>query len=175
MQKLRPKVLDSTADLLGGYTIRKTNQIGIDLIKDWEPFRPRPQLDSRKIWTIGYGHCRTVRAGMEVTIEEAEQLLRDDLTLIERDILRLVTVVLNDSQFAALVAFAFNVGSSAFSQSTLLQLLNRGWYEQVPAQLSRWDRAGGAVIPSLTRRRQSEATLWKLLCEDSDSQKEGQL
>jgi hypothetical protein len=30
---------------------------------------------------------------------------------------------------------------------------NRGWYEQVPAQLMRWNRVNGEIMSGLTRRR----------------------
>jgi lysozyme len=72
----------------------------------------------------------------------------------------LVTVPLSDNQFSALVCFAFNVGVGNFESSTLLRLLNRGWYEQVPAQLMRWNRANGEVFGGLSRRRAAEARLW---------------
>jgi lysozyme len=61
-----------------------------------------------------------------------------------------------------LVSFAFNVGIANFQQSTLLRLLNRGWYEQVPAQLMRWNRSRGEVLGGLTRRRAAEARLWNV-------------
>ena len=72
----------------------------------------------------------------------------------------MVTVPLNDNQFAALVSFAFNVGVLNLERSTLLRLLNRGWYEQVPAQMMRWNRAAGEAMGGLTRRRAAEAQLW---------------
>ena len=139
---------------------RRTNVAGVALIKEFEALRLTPYLCPAKIWTIGYGHTRTVRAGMSITRAQAEQLLDDDLKLVERAVTRLVTVPLNDNQFSALVCFAFNVGTGNLERSTLLQLLNRGWYEQVPAQLTRWNRAGGEVLGGLARRRAAEARLW---------------
>lgn len=140
--------------------IRRINKAGVALIKEFEGFHAGPYLCPAKIWTIGYGHTRTVRAGMVVTMEQAEALLDDDLQLCERAIQRLVTVPLNDNQFAALGSFVFNVGISNFEMSTLLKLLNRGWYEQVSAQLMRWNRASGEVLGGLTRRRAAEGVLW---------------
>jgi lysozyme len=130
------------------------------LIKDYEGLHLTPYLCPAKIWTIGYGHTRTVRAGMQITQAQAEQLLDDDLSLIERAVQRLVQVPLNDNQFSALVSFTFNVGIGNFERSSLLQLLNRGWYEQVPAQLMRWNRISGEVMGGLSRRRAAEAQLW---------------
>ena len=139
---------------------RRTNAAGIALIKNYEGLHLTPYLCPAKVWTIGYGHSRTVRAGMKITPDQADQLLDDDLRLAERAVQRLVTVPLNDNQFSALVSFAYNVGIANFESSTLLALLNRGWYEQVPAQLMRWNRAAGEPLGGLTRRRAAEAQLW---------------
>jgi lysozyme len=90
----------------------------------------------------------------------ADDLLNDDLRLIEPVVQRLFTVPLNDNEFDTLVSFPFNVGTANLEQSTLLKLLNRGWYEQVPAQLMRWNRSGGEVLGGLSRRRAAEGQLW---------------
>jgi lysozyme len=84
----------------------------------------------------------------------------NDLRLIEPVVQRLVTVPVNDNEFATLVSFAFNVGTGNLEQSTLLKLLNLGWYEQVPDQLMRCNRSGGEVLGSLSRRRAAECQLW---------------
>lgn len=136
------------------------NQAGIDLIKKFEGLRLRAYLCPAKIWTIGYGHTRTVRAGMEIAEKEAEDLLHEDLRITETYTQRLVLVPLNSNQFSALVSFVFNIGIGNFERSTLLQLLNRGWYDQVPAQVMRWNRAGGVIVPGLAKRRAAEAVLW---------------
>lgn len=140
---------------------RHVNDDGIALIKEFEGLHLTPYLCPGKVWTIGYGHTRTVRQGMRITKEQAEALLREDLRLFERGVTRLVTVKLNDNQFSALVCFAFNIGLGNFEFSTLLKLLNRGWYDQVPVQLLRWDHANGETLGGLRRRRLAEGQLWK--------------
>ena len=139
---------------------RPINAAGKQLIKNFEGVRLAAYLCPAQIWTIGYGHTRTARPGMVISAEEAGWLLDDDLKLTGREVERLVAVPLNGNQFAALCCFAFNVGSLNLGQSTLLRLLNRGWYEQVPVQLLRWNRAGGEALGGLTRRRAAEAKLW---------------
>lgn len=139
---------------------RHINDDGIALIKEFEGLHLIPYLCPARIWTIGYGHTRTVRQGMRITPEQAEMLLAEDLSLFERGVSRMVTVPLSDNQFSALVCFSFNVGLGNFEFSTLLRLLNRGWYEQVPAQLMRWDHANGEVMGGLARRRAAEGRLW---------------
>lgn len=153
-------MMDGTIASAGALFQRRIDPAGLALVKDYEGLHLSPYLCPARVWSIGYGHTRTVHAGMKITPDQANQLLEDDLRLVEHAAARLVTVPLNDNQFAALVSFAFNVGIANFERSTLLALLNRGWYEQVPAQLMRWDRAGGEALGGLARRRAAEARLW---------------
>jgi lysozyme len=139
---------------------RRTNEGGINLIKEYEGLRLATYLCAGGVLTIGYGHTRNARPGLKITKEQAESLLQEDLRSVERAVEKLVRVPLNDNQFASLVAFAFNVGVGNFERSTLLRLLNRGWYEQVPAQLMRWTKANGEMLGGLQRRRAAEARLW---------------
>lgn len=87
--------------------------------------------------------------------------MQEDLNAYERAVSRLVKVPLNDNEFAALVSFVFNVGVGNFEKSDLLRLLNRGWYEQVPVQLNRWNKCNGHVLGGLARRRAAEGALWR--------------
>jgi len=153
-------MMDGTISAASFLMTRRANSAGIGLIREYEGLHLTPYLCPAKIWTIGYGHTRTVHAGMQITPEQADLLLDEDLRLAERAVQRLVHVPLGDNQFAALVSFTFNVGISNFERSTLLQLLNRGWYEQVPAQLMRWNRMSGEVMGGLSRRRAAEGQLW---------------
>lgn len=140
---------------------RRINDDGVALIKEFEGLQVKPYRCPGGVWTIGYGHTRTVQAGMVISEAEADVLLKEDLRLVERAVSRIVQVKLSDNQFAALVSFAFNVGVGNFERSTLVRLLNRGWYDQVPAQLMRWNRAAGEVYGGLARRRAAEVKLWK--------------
>lgn len=141
---------------------QRVNAAGVDLIKRFEELHLKPYLSPAKVWCIGYGHSRTVRANMEITKVQAEQLLDDDLRLVEHGVKLSVTVPLTDNQFSALVCFAYNVGMANFKDSTMIQLLNRGWYDQVPAQLMRWNRILGEPKQSMSRRRNAEANLWTM-------------
>jgi len=146
---------------------RHINEAGLALIKEFEGLHLTPYQCPSRVWTIGYGHTRTVRPGMVITSGQAEQLLQEDLRSAELGVTRLVQVPLSDNQFAALVSFVFNVGIGNLERSTLLRLLNRGWYEQVPAQLTRWNKAHGETLGGLARRRAAEARLWRASDVDS--------
>lgn len=140
--------------------MRKTNKAGVELIKKFEGLRLTAYQDSVGVWTIGYGHTRTAREGMKITEPEAEALLRDDLADAESDVSRMVSVPLNDNQFAALVSFVFNLGGNNFAFSTLRKMLNKGLYEGAGKQFARWNKAGGKVLPGLSRRRDAERELF---------------
>ena len=143
---------------------RKVNAATLSHIKQFEGLRlqayPDPGSKDGNPWTIGYGSTSNVKKGMVIDHAEAEARLVRDLTHAETTVERLVSVPLTDNQFGALVSFVFNVGAGAFEKSTLLRHLNNGDYAAVPAQLSRWNKNDGAVMPGLTRRRAAEAVLW---------------
>ena len=143
---------------------RKVNALTLAHIKASEGLRLKAYPDPGSVdgnpWTIGYGSTSNVRKGMVITEQEAEARLVADLGTAENAVSRLVTVPLNDNQYGALVSFVFNVGVKAFSGSTLLRKLNAGDYAAVPAQLSRWNKNDGSVMPGLTKRRTAEGKLW---------------
>jgi lysozyme len=137
------------------------NAQGLAIIRMYEGLRLNAYRCPAGFWTIGYGHTLTAQPEQKITTARAEELLQNDLRRFEQGISRLVKMTLNDNQFSALVSFTFNIGLGAFAESTLLQLLNRGWYTQVPAQIKRWNKIKGRPSSGLTRRRQAEAALWQ--------------
>lgn len=142
--------------------MRTINSLGIATIKESEGFSPNAYLDTGGVPTIGYGHTRGVRIGQTCTPGEAEAWLEADLADAERDVSSLVKVPLTDNQFAALVSFVFNIGSTQFGKSTLLRKLNAGDYASVPVQLSAWVFDNGRVVDGLRKRRAREALLWSM-------------
>ncbi len=43
----------------------------------------------------------------------------------------------------------------------MLKVLNNKEYDDVPAQIKRWNKAGGKVLQGLIRRREAEALLFQ--------------
>ncbi|WP_455475697.1 lysozyme [Bartonella sp. B17] len=145
--------------------MRKISKEGLMLIKQWEGLRLQSYQDAIGVWTIGYGHTNAageplVRKGMSITEKVAEDILFQDLKQFEKVVEQAVVVPLTDEQFAALVSFCYNVGTTAFCNSTLLRKLNKGDYEAVPFELQRWTKAGGKRLQGLVNRRAAEAGLW---------------
>jgi GH24 family phage-related lysozyme (muramidase) len=139
---------------------RKIDADTLALLKQWEGLRLTAYQDVGGVWTIGYGHTDTVKAGMVITEAGAEQLLRADLGRFEAAVSDAVKVPLTDAQFGALVSWAFNVGVTAMQDSTLVRKLNAGDYAAVPAELARWNKVKGKTVAGLANRRAAEAGLW---------------
>jgi lysozyme len=111
-------------------------------------------------WTIGYGHTRGVRKGDTCTEEQATEWLREDLQAAEGAVRHLVDVPLTQGQFDALASFVFNVGPTAFGNSTLLRLLNAGDAVAAADQFRRWNRGADGPLPGLVVRRAAERALF---------------
>jgi lysozyme len=139
--------------------MRKTNLAGIDLIKRYEGLRLKAYQCSAGVWTIGYGHTKEVSEGMVISPATADAFLRDDLAVAESAVEK-VKVALNDNEFSALVAFVFNVGVGAFTQSTLLKKLNAEQFDAAADEFLRWNKSGGKALKGLARRRAAERALF---------------
>ncbi len=141
------------------------NQAGLDLIKSFEGLRLKAYIDPVGILTVGYGHTGPdVYPGLEISKSEAEQLLADDLRKREASVGELVTVPLNDSEFAALVSFVFNTGVGSLKGSTLRKKLNNKDYKGAASEFPRWVygtvKGKKVVLPGLVRRRAQERNLF---------------
>ncbi|NJO61527.1 MAG: lysozyme [Richelia sp. RM2_1_2] len=154
----------------------KMSDRGLELLTAWEGFKTRVYKDSAGLPTIGVGHLLTkselssgkvmikgvsVKVHNGLTHQQVVDLLEQDIVNYETTVNDVVTVKLNQKQFDALTSFCFNVGQRAFANSTLVKRLNAKAYNEVPAQLMRWTRAGGRVIKGLVNRRKNEIALWE--------------
>tara|TARA_X000001382_G_scaffold129914_1_gene123186 strand:- start:1245 stop:1688 length:444 start_codon:yes stop_codon:yes gene_type:complete len=133
---------------------------GLSLIKKFEGCELKAYRCAANVLTIGYGTIKNVTEGMEITQEEAETLLQEEMHEYEGYINDMVKVPLEQHQFDAMVSWVFNLGSGNLSSSTLLKKLNNSEYDEVPAQIRRWNKAGGKVLDGLIRRREAEALMF---------------
>ena len=134
---------------------------GIALIKKFEGCELEAYKCPAGVWTIGYGHIKGVQEGDVITLEEAEDMLVEELHEYENYINDMVTVGLTPFQFDALVAWTFNLGVGNLRQSTMLRKLNEGDYQSVPSEMNRWNKAGGKTLDGLIRRRKAEGLLFE--------------
>lgn len=139
----------------------RTSEDGLDLIKHFEGLRTEAYYCTGNKRTIGYGHLIGDYIST-CTVQQAEEWLVDDVKSSERAVKSLVGVRLAQNQFDALVSFVFNLGAFNFKKSTLLKRINSGSHEDVPFQLSRWNKSGRPlkVTSGLTRRRKAEGVMY---------------
>ena len=157
------KTRQVAADAVKVFTYRKKMNIGskgIELIKHFEGCELEAYKCAAGVWTIGYGHIKGVTPESVITQEQAEQMLVEELNEYEGYINDMVTTPLSQNQFDALVSWVYNLGGGNLKASTLLKVVNQGEFDGVPAQIMRWNKAGGKVLEGLTRRRQAEADLF---------------
>jgi len=148
--------------------MRHLTDEGLALIKRFEGFSATPYLCPAGWWTIGFGAVRgpdglpVSAATAPVGEEAAEGLLRRDMAIAERAVLRLISVPLADGQFDALVSFTFNLGAGALQRSTLRRKVNRDEHAEVPGEFQKWVWGGGRKLPGLIRRRRVESEIYIL-------------
>ena len=94
-----------------------------------------------------------------ITQAQALALLNQDLAPARAAIAHYIHVKLTKNQRDALTSFVFNVGAGALTGG-VGHKLNAGKYDEVPAEILKWDHAGGRVIPGLAQRRRAEVALW---------------
>jgi lysozyme len=94
-----------------------------------------------------------VREGLVWSSGQVLDALSKDVAKAEECINAKVKVTLTQNQFDALCSFIFNVGVGAFSKSTMLKLINLGFYAEAGKQFDRW-----VIPPEIRLRRMSEKT-----------------
>lgn len=138
---------------------------GIQALKNYEALRTKAYLDDAKKWTIGYGHTgyvgnQPVGAGMVITEQQAEELLKQRLPEFEDAVRSSVKAPLTQNQYDALVSLAYNIGPKKFKNSTLVKKLNAGDVEGAAEQFMVWRNAGGKVNNGLINRRNREREMF---------------
>lgn len=106
--------------------------------------------------TVGYGHTAAVKEGRTMTREEAAAQLEKDVKPFEKAVSNAVKVPLTQKQYDALVHLAFNIGTEAFKNSTVVKRLNAGDMEGAKAAWGRFVKAGGKTVKGLVNRREAE-------------------
>lgn len=76
----------------------------------------------------------------------------------------LVRVELNNNQIQALTSFIEDRGISAFKNSNLLKVINRGDFTAVPNELNKWIVNCGKRSDELISLRQHEIGLFTMKC-----------
>lgn len=138
----------------------KASQNCIDMIKRFEGCVLQVYLDAVGIKTLGYGHTgsdvNALPVGARISQQQADYYLSIDIIRFENNVNKYDPVYhWTQSEFDALVSFAFNLGS-------IDKLTNKGTRnkEIIAKKILEYDKAGGKVLSGLTKRRKAEHDLF---------------
>ncbi len=121
--------------------------------------------------TIGFGTTEGVKMGDRITPPQALARALSDVQKFEGALKRCVRVPMHQHEYDAFLSFSYNVGSSAFCNSTMARKLNAGDYSGACAEFSRWTffqgkdcrdpahRCGGLVQRRAEERAKCEGKL----------------
>ena len=144
----------------------KLSKKGIDLIKELEGLKLQSYKCSAGIWTIGLGNTfyedgRKVQANENISKSRAYDLFSLISPTFENAINKNVKSKITQNQFDALFCFAYNIGVRAFTNSTLLKLVNINPNDgNIAKQFLRWNKIKGVESKGLTNRRIKESSLY---------------
>lgn len=144
----------------------RMNAKGLQLLKEFEGCRLEAYFCPAKVLTIGFGSTGPhVKAGMKITMAEAEALLKADLAPREGSL----TALLGDTpttsdEFSAMLSLLYNIGEAKFAKSSVLRFHRAGDKAGAARAFALWNKArvGANLVPlrGLTRRRAEEARLY---------------
>ncbi|BCK01590.1 lysozyme [Anaerocolumna chitinilytica] len=139
---------------------KTTSTAGIALIKRFEGCRLEAYKCPADVWTIGYGHTgsvdgKAIGAGMKITLQKADELLKADLAKFEAKVNKYDKYKWTQNEFDAMVSFAYNIGN-------IDQLTAKGTRtkDMIAAKLPAYNKAAGKVLAGLTKRRKAEQELF---------------
>lgn len=141
-------------------------KVAAALARRFEGCYLRPYLCPAGVPTIGYGATyyedgtRVTLFDPPITRERAESLL---LWMVRTKylpaVIRLCPGIADPRRLAAIIDFTFNLGAGNLGASTLRRRINAGQWDDVPAELRKWVKAGGRLLKGLVARREAEVAL----------------
>lgn len=164
-----------TAPATGPPAYEATAKVLVPLVRKWEGKHPCPdnpalhcsyfdRIASPPLWTVGYGHTQSARAGQRLTESQASDLLARDLRIYWADVRQgfseqTLAGRLTPERDAAYSSLGYNVGPAAVRRSTATRRLNAGEIAGGCDALGWFNKAGGRVVRGLVNRRADEVAL----------------
>jgi len=144
----------------------RTSDAGLTLMADFEGCQTSAYLCPAKVWTIGAGHTKGVKAGDKADNQQIARYLIDDVKPAENCVnTHLNGEAMPQSVFDAHVSLVFNAGCNGVIYNTkakrptyLAQAASVGdWYKSCH-YLTDFKYSAGKVLKGLERRRAAEKT-----------------
>ena len=144
----------------------------LDIIAEFEGFRPTPYLCPAGVPTIGYGATyyedgrKVSMSDSAITQPQGRRMLE---SMIEKDFWGVLTNTIpfwnemNDNQRSALVSFGYNLGAHFYGNpgfNTISAVLRDHAWTEVPGAFMLYVNPGSAFEEGLRRRRAAEGDLW---------------
>lgn len=132
------------------------------IIKRWEQcrlvaFKPIPTDP----WTIGWGATGTgIVEGLVWDQGQADADLDNRCARLASQLRPIIKWPVTGNQFGACLSLAYNIGISAFTNSTLLKKLNAGDIAGTADQFLVWNKSAGQFLQGLMNRRKDERNLF---------------
>ena len=135
-----------------------------------EAYMPTPD----DVPTIGYGHTKGVKLGHVITLEQAEEYLKEDAhDAVEAAFYYLKDIELSQHQFDAIISMVFNAGTQIFrnrdgSNTGIYRALKKGDHKRVMHEMRRWVHQAGKPLKGLVTRRGMEEMLYLLGTQEGE-------
>lgn len=148
------KLSDGTTPYPGGYdeVPLKYRRVYMDTLAD------------PNVLTVGLGITTyddpSLEEGKVYSEDATWNMFRRYIIGYEQAVREAVRVPLNQNEFDALVSFVFNIGITAWRNSTLLRKLNSNARTLAANEFERWVYAGGQKLAGLENRRAAERELF---------------
>lgn len=132
--------------------------VAIALVGTFEGLRTVAYRDPVGIPTVCFGETRGVKMGDSYTIVQCKTMLGDRLAEFESGVISCLKNpgMVPDGAYVASISFAYNVGISAFCNSTFKKKLDAGDIKGACDELPKWVKARGIYLPGLAKRRAAE-------------------
>lgn len=138
---------------------------GLDFLKKREGLELQA-YNKDGVWTIGYGNTyyensQPVKKGDVITLSRANSLFDSIAKDFAKRVDKLLTVIVNQNQFDALVSLAYNIGIPRFQGSNLLKKVNLNPKDSaIETEFLKWVYSQNKKLGGLLKRRQLEADFY---------------
>ncbi|MBB3806399.1 lysozyme [Xanthomonas arboricola] len=113
-------------------------------------------------WTIGWGATGPgIKPGARWTQAQADDRLALDVGRFMAGVRSVLKRPADDNELGAMTSLAYNIGVTAFKNSTLVRLFNAGDRAGAAKQFDVWRKANGKVMNGLIRRRAAERKVFE--------------
>lgn len=155
----------------------KLSQKGRDLIREHEGYRSKAYDIGDGMITIGWGHAEPIKnskykLGQEISKEEANMLLTEDLTETADGVRRIFKewkesgnyVPISQDMFDSLVSLAFNSGIAGLRRSEIIKHLKNKNYEKAGKSIK--SHKVSKKYKGLFKRREIESNMFLSFCSE---------